>query len=431
MNVDFRNGIVSAQSNYLTKTLGGTYAVSIVTNTKDLILTASHGASEYLISFYNNITDAWTFSGTDTHYLYVDIDNVTGQLSYGSSLVPVTYGVNFPISPVVGETFFNNSTNQSYQWSGDSWVKRIRVFVGFVNNTGVTEYGIGTVTGSSVPYVSGSILYSGNGRGILKHDKTFLTATDRVLINEVPFGASTIEQSALSVKAADTLAGNRFVKLNSQGYLTYANPVDVGVSLIFVLTEPLNVGEVTFLPVGGVINNPSWSWSFADLPIWVGENGVISEVDPTLANPVLPNKQPIGRTISSTGIVTNALNFLGSVPPALPPALPPSPFIWHIIDADTQTEPFSGYVVRSSTMLDDIIVTLPQTPVINDEVVVMLGDAIENNYRCTVVANRAIQSLAIEVTIDINNTAIKFVYVGDSVGWAMIVSQSGPIIRYI
>lgn len=425
MNVDFRNGIVSAQSNYLTKTLGGTYAVSIVTNTKDLILTASHGASEYLISFYNNITDAWTFNGTDTHYLYVDIDNVTGQLSYGSSLVPVTYGVNFPISPVVGETFFNNSTNQSYQWSGDSWVKRIRVFVGFVNNTGVTEYGIGTVTGSSVPYVSGSIIYSGNGRGILKHDKTFLTATDRVLINEVPFGASTIEQSALSVKAADTLAGNRFVKLNSQGYLTYANPVDVGVSLIFVLTEPLNVGEVTFLPVGGVINNPSWNWSFADLPIWVGENGVISEVDPTLANPVLPNKQPIGRTISSTGIVTNALNFLGSVPPALPT----SPFIWHIIDADTQTEPFSGYVVRSSTMLDDIIVTLPQTPVINDEVVVMLGDAIENNYRCTVRSEEeAIQSLVIEVTIDINNTAIKFVYVGDSVGWAMIVSQSGPII---
>lgn len=424
MNVDFRNGVISAQTNYLSKSSGSTYTVSIATNVKDLILTASHGASEYLISFYSNITAAWTFSGTDTHYLYVDVDNVTGQLTYGSSLAPITYGVNFPISPIVGETFFNNSTYQSYQWSGDSWVKRIRVFVGFVNNTGVTEYGTGNVTGSSVPYVSGSILYSGNGRGILKHDKTFLTATDRVLINEVPFGASTIEQSALSVKAADTLAANRFVKFNSQGYLTYANPVDVGVSLIFVLTEPLNIGEVTFLPVGGIINNPSWSWSFADLPIWVGENGVISEVDPTLTNPVLPNKQPIGRTISSTSIITNALNFLGSVPPALPP----SPFVWYVIDADTQTEPFSGYVVRTSTLTNSIIVTLPQNPIINDEVVVMLGDAMESNYRCTVVANRAIQSLEIEVTIDINNTAIKFVYVGDSVGWAMIVSQSGPII---
>lgn len=425
MNVDFRNGIVSAQSNYLTKTLGGTYTVSIVTNTKDLILTASHGASEYLISFYNNITDAWTFSGTDTHYLYVDIDNVTGQLSYGSSTVQVTYGVNFPISPVVGETFFDNTTFQSYQWTGDSWVKRIRVYVGHVNSLGVVQNGVGNITGSSIPYVSGSIIYSGTGRGILKQDKTFLSVTDRVMINEVPFGASTIEQTALSVKAADALAGNRFVKLNSQGYLTYANPVDVGNSLIFVLTEPLGVGEVTFLPVGGVINNPSWNWNFADLPLWVGENGEISAVDPTLANPVLPNKQPIGRTISTTGIVTNSLNFLGSVPPALPP----SPFEWHVIDADTQTEPFNGYVVRSSTMLNDIIVTLPQNPIINDEVVVTLGDAIDIIYRCTVISDvKVIQSSELEVTIDINNTAIKFVYVGDTVGWAMIVTQNGPII---
>ena len=430
MNVDFRNGIVSSQPNYLTKSLGGTYTVSITTNTKDLILTVSHGISEYLISFYNDVNSAWTFNDADTHYLYVDVDNITGQLSYGSSTVQVTYGVNFPISPVVGETFFDHTTFQSYQWTGDSWVKRIRVYVGHVNSLGVVQNGVGNITGSSIPYVSGSIIYSGTGRGILKQDKTFLSVTDRVMINEVPFGASTIEQTALSVKAADALAGNRFVKLNSQGYLTYANPVDVGNSLIFVLTEPLGVGEVTFLPVGGVINNPSWNWNFADLPLWVGENGEISAVDPTLANPVLPNKQPIGRTISTTGIVTNSLNFLGSVPEPETP-LAPSPFIWHVIDADTQTEPFNGYVVRSSTMLDDIIVTLPQNPIINDEVVVTLGDAIENIYRCTVISDEeVIQSSELEVTIDINNTAIKFVYVGDTVGWAMIVTQNGPIIYY-
>lgn len=428
MNVDFRNGIVSSQPNYLTKSLGGTYTVSITTNTKDLILTVSHGISEYLISFYNDVNSAWTFNDADTHYLYVDVDNITGQLSYGSSTVQVTYGVNFPISPVVGETFFDHTTFQSYQWTGDSWVKRIRVYVGHVNGSGVVQNGVGNITGSSIPYVSGSIIYSGTGRGILKQDKTFLSVTDRVMINEVPFGASTIEQTAISVKAADTLAGGRFVKLNSQGYLTYANPVDVGNSLIFVLTESLGVGEVTFLPVGGVINNPSWNWNFADLPLWVGENGEISAVDPTSANPILPNKQPIGRTISTTGIVTNSLNFLGSVPEPETP-LAPSPFEWHVIDADTQTEPFNGYVVRSSTMLDDIIVTLPQNPIINDEVVVTLGDAIENIYRCTVISDEeVIQSSELEVTIDINNTAIKFVYVGDTVGWAMIVTQNGPII---
>lgn len=425
MNVNFRNGIVSSQPTYLTKSLGGTYTVSITTNTKDLILTVSHGISEYLISFYNDVNSAWTFNDADTHYLYVDVDNITGQLSYGSSTVQVTYGVNFPISPVVGETFFNNTTFQSYQWTGDSWVKRIRVYVGHVNGSGVVQNGVGNITGSSIPYVSGSIIYSGTGRGILKQDKTFLSVTDRVMINEVPFGASTIEQTAISVKAADTLAGGRFVKLNSQGYLTYANPVDVGNSLIFVLTESLGVGEVTFLPVGGVVNNPSWNWNFADLPLWVGKNGEISAVDPTLANPVLPNKQPIGRTLSPTSILTNALNFLGTTPQAQAVTITGSTYNWSIQDADFTAEPFNGYVVDVTTIGVDV--TLPTSPVVNDDVTIMLAELIESSSnRCTIYSIQPIQGTGTNITIDLNYATLRFVFVGGIVGWALIVTQNGP-----
>ena len=430
MNVNFRNGIVSSQPTYLTKSLGGTYTVSITTNTKDLILTVSHGISEYLISFYNDVNSAWTFNDADTHYLYVDVDNITGQLSYGSSTVQVTYGVNFPISPVVGETFFNNTTFQSYQWTGDSWVKRIRVYVGHVNGLGVVQNGVGNITGSSIPYVSGSIIYSGTGRGILKQDKTFLSVTDRVMINEVPFGASTIEQTALSVKAADELAGNRFVKLNSQGYLTYANPVDVGNSLIFVLTEPLGVGEVTFLPVGGVITNPSWAWSFANLPLWVGENGEISAVDPTLANPVLPNKQPIGRTLSPTSILTNALNFLGTTPQAQAVTITGSTYNWSIQDADFTAEPFNGYVVDVTTIGVDV--TLPTSPVVNDDVTIMLAELIESSSnRCTIYSIQPIQGTGTNITIDLNYATLRFVFVGGIVGWALIVTQNGPAAAFV
>ena len=423
MNVDFRNGIVSAQPNYLTKTSGGTYSVSIATNVKDLIITASQGNSEYLVSFYNNVNSAWTFSDTDTHYLFIDVDNATGQLSYGSSISPVTYGLYFPNVPIVGETFFNNSTFQSYQWTGDSWVKRIRVFIGSVNPSGVSMLGVGTITGSSVSYVSGSILYSGNGRGILKHDKTFVSAVDRLLINEVPFGASTIEQTALSVKAADNLAGSRFVKLNSQGYLTYANPIDVGVSLIFVLTEPLNIGEVTFLPVGGVVTNPSWAWSFADLPLWVGENGEISTIDPTFTNPSLPNKPPIGRTVSTTSILTNALNFLGTTPINV---IGPT-YNWSIQDTDFTAEPFNGYVVDVSTIGVDV--TLPTSPVVNDDVTIMLANLIElSSNRCTIYSNQLIQGTGNNITIDVNYATLRFVFVDGIVGWALIVSQNGPVV---
>ena len=430
MNVNFRNGIVSSQPTYLTKSLGGTYTVSITTNTKDLILTVSHGISEYLISFYNDVNSAWTFNDADTHYLYVDVDNITGQLSYGSSTVQVTYGVNFPISPVVGETFFNNTTFQSYQWTGDSWVKRIRVYVGHVNGSGVVQNGVGNITGSSIPYVSGSIIYSGTGRGILKQDKTFLSVTDRVMINEVPFGASTIEQTAISVKAADTLAGGRFVKLNSQGYLTYANPVDVGNSLIFVLTESLGVGEVTFLPVGGVITNPSWAWSFADLPLWVGENGEISAVDPTLANPVLPNKQPIGRTLSPTSILTNALNFLGTTPQAQAVTTTGSTYNWSIRDADFTAEPFNGYVVDVTTIGVDV--TLPTSPVVNDDVTIMLAELIESSSnRCTIYSIQPIQGTGTNITIDLNYATLRFVFVGGIVGWALIVTQNGPAAEFV
>lgn len=321
MFVNFRNGIVlyqysggnPNQPTFLSKTSGGTYYVSLLTNDKDFAVTFSHSQAEYLKTFYNNVVNAWgPFNDVVTHYLYIDIDTLTAEVTYGSTLIQPSYGSVLPGSPVLNENFFDITSNKALEWTGSSWVQKIRVFVGEVNSTSITHY-TGTITGSYFPYTTGPIIYSGVGRGVLKHDKTFLTLSEKFFIDNIAFGNTSLEQSSIAVIAGNNLAANRFVKIDYDGTLAYAEPADVGVNLIFVLTEPLNIGEVTYICVGGVVQNSSWNWSSAGSDIYVGENGVLSLTDPVLTNGLLPSKPPIGKTLSDKSIIINPLMFLGNI----------------------------------------------------------------------------------------------------------------------
>ena len=312
MQTTFRNGIIQYQyaglnpnaPTFLVKTAGSNYSVTLSTVDKDFIATASNGVAEYLITLFSDATGVWSFNDLLTHYLYIEIDKVTGAIRYGSSLFPVDYGPVFPSVPGVTQNFFNTLDNKNYEWSGSAWVQNIRVFVGQVSSVGVVPYTNGTSTGTNTPYITGAIIYSEVGRAILKGNKTFLTTADQILINNIPFGTQTLENTSVPARAMGTLSSNRFVKIDNTGYLAYAQPVDVGNYVLFLLQEPLVDGEVTNLPLGGALSNSSWNWSSANLPIWCGENGVVSDVDPVSLNPTTPSKPPIAKTVNATTIVT-------------------------------------------------------------------------------------------------------------------------------
>lgn len=524
MFVSFRNGVVlyqytggnPNQPSFLSKTSGGTYYVSLLTNDKDFAASFSHNQAEYLKTFYNNVNNAWgPFNDVNTHYLYIDIDTLTAEVTYGSTLVAPMYGNSLPVAPTTDQNFFDVINSRALVWNGSSWIPKIRVFVGEVDSSTVTPY-IGTVTGSYSPYTSGPIIYSGTGRGILKHDKTFLTLSEKFFIDNIAFGSSSFEQASIPVKAGNNLAANRFVKINHDSTLIYAEPSDVGVNLIFVLTEPLDIGEVTYLCVGGVIQNNTWNWNNAGLDLYVGENGVISLTDPSISNNLLPSKPPIGKTLSSTSIIVNPVMFLGNVGSTyVPPILDwqantvyPNTTIlvrndgrlyelitphtsgatfsdtnwkivssnveewasstnyystvtyksmvyynnnlyvcnsshtssgvfnlanwnivggggggglsWQLITSNTTATAFSGYVVDISG--GNVDITLPLTPSVNDEIVISVDTDINSTINvCTILPNgNNIKGQTDSVVIDINNLTIRLIWLGGTLGWALV-----------
>lgn len=424
MFTNFRNGILSYQAigntpTFLTKTNSGTYYASLVTSSKDFAVTMAHGVAEYLVTFYNNETNIWgPFTGTDTNYLYLEVDTLTGQVSFGSSTVPITYGTVYPLTPVSGECFFDTNSMKTFMWTGASWVNKIRVYVGEVSSSSVVGY-TGTVTGSLVPYSTGPIIYSSGGRAVLKHDKTFFTFSEKFFINNIPFGTSSLEQSAVAVRANTSLAADRFVKINSMGTIDYAQPADVGVNIIFILTEPMSIGEITYLPVGGVVNNSSWSWASIGADIFVGENGVLSLTDPVLSNNALPSKPAVAKTLSVSSVLINPLAFI-NIPEAPAPApVQSSSMVWELIDTNTVAVPFTGYVVNLES--NSVEVTLPATPSVNDEIVISVDTYIPTAVgTCTIAANgKLIKWQSSDITMDTNIT-LRFIWIGGLIGWAIV-----------
>lgn len=528
MFVNFRNGIVSYQysggnpntPSFLSKTSSGTYYVSLMTNDKDFSLTFSHNQAEYLKTFYNNVVNAWgPFNDTDKHYLYIDINTLTAEVTFSSTTIEPSYGFVLPSAPSIYENYFDSTNNKALEWTGSGWVQKIRVFVGEVNSTAVTHY-LGTITGSHFPYTTGPIIYSGAGRGILKHDKTFLTLSEKFYIDNIAFGNTSLEQASIPVISGANLSANRFVKIDYDGTLTYAEPADVGVNLIFVLTEPLNVGEVTYLCVGGVIQNGSWNWSSVGVDIYVGENGVLSLVDPVIGNGLLPSKPPVGKTLSDKSIIINPLMFIGNIsngsaytPPILdwqPNTIYPTSTImvrnnnrlyelitphtsgalfsdtnwkiinsnievwngtvkyyststyksmvyynnnlyicnnthvssgsfasdvanwdmvggnagntmsWQVVTTNTNASAFNGYVVDITT--NNVNITLPANPNLNDEIVISVDTDIYSTVNvCSIIPNgNNIKGQGDTINIDINNYTLRLIWVGGTIGWAVV-----------
>lgn len=314
MFVQFRNGVVQyqysptpSQPTFLTRTTTGSgYNININTDEKDLIVTVSQGSAEYLLRWNRNVTAAWSFDDALTHYLYVDIDRRTGVVTFGSTTLPITYSNTYPAIPQLRQNFFYTGDSNTYEWSGSLWVPKTRVFVGQCSNATLVPY-TGTQTDTHTPYKSGTIVYSDDGKPIIKNNKTFLTTEDNLLFNSVPGNNTTLENATLFATAQTSLGAPRFVKLINDGYIDYAQPSDVGNAIIFLLTEPLNAGETTSVVVSGKIISTTWNWASTNMSIWCGINGALVTADPSITNPSIDPKNPIAKTLDSITILMNPM----------------------------------------------------------------------------------------------------------------------------
>lgn len=296
MKVNFKQGIVSAPTNFLT--LNADKVNLTIPINESVILNIADGISNYLVTERAAITNAWTgpfVPGTD-YWLYWDFNVITGARTFGFTTQEPVEGA---VAPAANIRFSNQTThqvthwfdtnkNQMFIWAGSRWVRRVRIFAAklqagaiFISVSKNSPSFLGTQIGSlEVPVISGALLYDTNGLPIKKGNGQFFTTEDAALSGilsstQVKFGSILIQASAARTMTAYTLV--RFIDFNEVDMVTNSL---VDNSAYGIIEQSVNINESVNVVTDGVVENPLWDWSALGInaPLYSDVNGQLTSV---------------------------------------------------------------------------------------------------------------------------------------------------------
>lgn len=297
MRIPFRQGLVRVPATFLQVAAG---KVSLVLSTNEsVVATFADGAANYLTTERLPIPNAWTgpfVSGTD-YWLFIDINTITGQRTFGHTVYSPVVGDAAPTTPLIDQHWFDTATNTMKVWSGNNWMRRVRVFAAKLQQGSVlvsmsvnSPVYTGTQTGSTSaqPISSGALVFDGTGAPLKKADGTFFTTEDTALTGiasstQVKFGSIVVEAEAVSSLPAYSIV--RFVDFNR---------VDAALNFLVdngaygIIETDATTGDVVNVTMEGLITNPAWDWSAAGVnaQLFVSGNGTLTTVAPPSPIPV-------------------------------------------------------------------------------------------------------------------------------------------------
>ena len=313
MQVPFRNGLLQYTCvggninipSFLTKTsfLGG-YKINVRVDGTSLMGTISHQQKEYIISINSTVSDAWTFSDNNTHYLFVGYDT-KGQITYKDSIVSPSYGSTEPVPEQVPQFFFNTSQNCWKEWVGGFWQVVDLLYVGNCSETAIMHNMRGTYGGQNLAYQSGYPVYSPSGKAILLSDKTFLTTADDIVTKDWSVSTTKLEYSLMLYETNQNVGAYTCMKMMPSGKLSVATPQDVGEYFLCLTLSSSLASQLVDVTHNGIVSNSSWSWQFIGAHVYVGITGELTDQNPYLAGLTTINALPVARVLSVDSVIFN------------------------------------------------------------------------------------------------------------------------------
>jgi hypothetical protein len=287
MIINFRQGIISGQANFITF---ANNVVSINVDQEYLDLAFAFGATDYLFSEVEDVTGAWgPFAvNSSNYYLYWDINVKTAVRTYGYTTIAPSYGSSLPTTNLqINQHFFNTSTKMMMVWNGVSWDQRLRVFAGVLQSNGIL---VPNSTGSQVGlfgnYSIGYILYDVNNNPLLRTSGStnnyFVTTEDKVHTQYDVMNAYKIAGLLMNGIASEPIPAYYCVtwkgplQLGVASYINYTYPC-VGIS-----TDATGLNQLTqFVTKGFITNYGNWNWTEApNTPLFVGATGELTTTVP-------------------------------------------------------------------------------------------------------------------------------------------------------
>jgi len=318
MNITFKQGIIryptTGSSQSFLKKSGTT--VDLLADNGSTLVTFAHGTSDYTYEELLTVSNAWIgpFSAGSEYWLYWDLDTLTGLRTFGYTELQPAISSTKPSAPLQGQHWYDLATNKMMVWETTVWRNVIRVFSAYYDGIDFASMGLGVgsfpfagsqVGITNIQAVAGKLLFSDNGKPILKANKEFFTTESVFNVNGSNIDTLRLESSYEIVKANETLARYHVVHYIDDNIVEFADYSDAN-SILGMVTEDVIINGLTNVILNGVINNSSWN--FAD-PIgallWVSEAGELVNADPHLTDVINNPKQhpSIAKVISPTSIL--------------------------------------------------------------------------------------------------------------------------------
>lgn len=277
MRIPFRQGIVRAPLNFLQLSSG---KVNLSISSPDAVLvTFADGAADYLITERASVANAWAgpFSaGSQSYWLYWDLNLVTGQKTYGHTLLEPAEGSTAPSTPMNDQHWFDTSVNKMKVWNATAgrWIPKVRTFAAQLNSGSVfvsmsinSPVFTGTQVGNlqSQAVEAGALVFDADGAVVKHTNGTFLTTEDVVLTgiassSHVKFGSIVVEAEATGNIPAYGLV--RFTDFNKVSVVTNFLIDNSAYGIVDTSASP---GDVVNITMEGLITNPAWDWTSAGI----------------------------------------------------------------------------------------------------------------------------------------------------------------------
>lgn len=285
MRVSYRQGLVSAQADYLQIGQSDSRYVDLIVSPIPTIAIVSSGTKDYLIGEYRTVTNAWgPFEGPSTRYLYWEINQTTGLISRGATTLSPISSASEPAS-TIGQMWWDTISNIMKVYNGTRWVECLRVMAGILQSGGilVPEVPMSQV-GLTTPVDAGFILFDGlgavfrNNLGELLTTNTNLASIDTGSLVKIS-GANVTAQTNESIPKFSVvyLAGGRASLASS---VPPDNEVRAPIAMITV--DAYQNDTVNLVTAGQMVVNQQWDWQIADMgkPVFCNAVGGVTTALP-------------------------------------------------------------------------------------------------------------------------------------------------------
>ena len=312
MKIQFRQGIIRYQRDsngnqmFLQKASGGS-AINLLATNDPTIATIAQRKSNYLVEERVTVLNAWTgfVAGTD-YWLYLDLDMVSGERTFGWTTFEPLFGTEEPTDPQVDQHWFNMdpSVYQQMVWNGVAFAPKLRVFFAkYQQGATIIPLAFGSQIGDTNTVDAGSILFDGEGQPIRRfysrtHSEFFTTATI-FTTNTAKSVNVTLDALCTTVVASEPIPAFYLIAHGeTPGTIRLADTSTHGRQAVGLVQEDFYKGEGGIYTTQGYINNEQWNWTEAPgTQLFLGNNGEIV-TDPSQYHTI----QSVGEIVTPTMI---------------------------------------------------------------------------------------------------------------------------------